>query len=159
MAGHPPLPQVAAVPTPGVERILALFGIDSPTELRVAQPILDVVGDAKALVRLVCAALVLALASAPGAFAGSTSVSGSGPLSGSASIDFVVKVPPIARLKIVSQAPSVRITEEDVARGFVDVPAGSRYELQANTAYGLAVRAGWTAHVPRTDVPFSLGFH
>jgi len=40
---------------------------------------------------------------------------------------------PMAKLRTLSQVPQVRIGEDDVLRGFVDVECGTHVELRSNS--------------------------
>jgi hypothetical protein len=57
----------------------------------------------------------------------------------SASLAVTVVVPPRALLSVESEPSSLRITEEDVARGYVDVPKASRFQVRTNTPSGWLV--------------------
>ncbi len=57
----------------------------------------------------------------------------------SASLAVTVVVPPRAVLSVESGPSSLKITEEDVARGYVDVPKASRLQIRTNTLSGWLV--------------------
>lgn len=44
-----------------------------------------------------------------------------------------------AKVTLRGQSPTVIVTREDVARGFVDLPAGPRLDVWSNSREGLAV--------------------
>src|SRR6266496_1537276 len=54
-------------------------------------------------------------------------------------ITFSATVLPYHRLDVVRQAPTLTVTPEDVARGYVDVPAGTQLRAQSNERKGFSV--------------------
>ena len=78
---------------------------------------------------LLALALAVALVPALSARAGSVS----------ASLAVTVVVPPRAVLSVESEPSSLRITEEDVAQGYVDVSNASRIQIRTNTPGGWLV--------------------
>jgi len=84
--------------------------------------------------KLVVAALIaaLSLASAP-------AVQDAGAAQRSASLQVSATVIASARLQIDHQQAQISITNEDIARGYVDVPAGSRFSVATNSRTGYFV--------------------
>ena len=93
--------------------------------------------------RLVAIALALALAAAAGAPA--PVMASEGASQAKSSVNFVVRIPVVVRLHPISQGDSVTVTAADIERGFVEVPAGSRFELIANAAHTMhfSAQGGW----------------
>lgn len=87
-------------------------------------------------------ALALAAALVPALPARAASVS--------ASLAVSVVVPPRAVLSVESEPSSLRITEEDVARGYVEVPKASRVQIRTNTP------GGWLAELQVLQGPYRL---
>lgn len=52
---------------------------------------------------------------------------------------------PMAKVRVLAQAPQVRVGEEDVVRGFVDVECASQIEVRSNSRCRVAFRpkASW----------------
>jgi hypothetical protein len=89
---------------------------------------------------LLALALAAALVSALPARAGSVS----------ASLAISVVVPPRAILSVESEPSSLQITEEDVVRGYVEVPKASRVQVRTNTP------SGWLAELQVLQGPYRL---
>jgi hypothetical protein len=87
---------------------------------------------------LLALALAAALVSALPARAGSVS----------ASLAISVVVPPRAILSVESEPSSLRITEEDVVRGYVELPKASRVQVRTNTP------SGWLAELQVREGPY-----
>ena len=67
---------------------------------------------------------------------------------------------PMAKMELLSQATKVRLTEEDVARGHVEVDLGSHVEVRSNTRCRLAFRstAAWFTAVRIHGFPRTVEF-
>lgn len=93
--------------------------------------------------RLVSIAFVLALA----AVAGSPMLAIAAPAQGAprASVSLTVRIPVAVQLRSISQGDAVTITAADIQKGFVEVPAGSRFELVANSPHTMhfAAQGSW----------------
>ena len=83
--------------------------------------------------RLVSIAFVLALAAV--AVAPEAAIAAPAQASAHSSVHFVVHVPVAVQLRSLSQGAAVTVTAADIQRGFVEVPAGSRFELVANSPH------------------------
>ena len=66
----------------------------------------------------------------------------------SASLAVSVVVPPRAILSVESEPSSLQITEEDVMRGYVEVPKASRVQVRTNTP------SGWLAELQVLQGPY-----
>lgn len=80
------------------------------------------------------------LAAAMPAQAASQVATGAGPLVARAAVDFAVAVPRVMRLLLLDHPPTISVSAEDVARGFVTV-AGPRIDLLVNDRHGFSLRA------------------
>ncbi len=81
--------------------------------------------------RLVAGALVAALAMvSPAAMAPAFAAQ-----SASQGVHFMIRIPPLVRLQMVKQAATFLVTEQDVARGYVEVAGGSLLQVTANTPW------------------------
>ena len=80
------------------------------------------------------------LATAGGSHAASQVATGSGPLAAKAAVDFAVTVPRVMRMQLLDHPPTVSVTPEDIARGYVRV-SGPRVDLLVNDRQGYSVRA------------------
>jgi hypothetical protein len=67
---------------------------------------------------------------------------------------------PMARLHVLSQVSQLNISEEDVARGYVDVDCGTHVELRSNARCRLAYRcsAAWFNGVHVYGFPRAIEF-
>jgi hypothetical protein len=69
----------------------------------------------------------------------------------------------IARVQVLSQPPDVKVTETDIARGYVEVPAPMQVAVRSNTARGYLLafetQSGFLrqAHVRGLSQPIQLG--
>lgn len=86
--------------------------------------------------KLVTAALVATLSMANVAGAKAASPAESGVNSGSARIQVSAKVASLTTLRMHRQQSNITITENDIARGYVDAPAASRIEVRTNNPQG-----------------------
>ena len=59
--------------------------------------------------------------------------------SASASIDFVIKIPLVFRVK-VQQQPPLRVTQEDIARGYVETSAPQEVQVTFNVPQSYTLR-------------------
>jgi hypothetical protein len=66
----------------------------------------------------------------------------------SASLSVSVVVPPRAILSVDSEPASLEISDEDVARGFVEVPRATRVQVRTNTPNG------WLAELQVAQGPY-----
>lgn len=86
---------------------------------------------------LVTAALVAALTMAsPGAITPAEAAQ-----SATRSIDFAVRIPPVVRVKMLSQPSVLEVTEEDARRGYVDLDAASTMQVLSNTFWNVSFQA------------------
>lgn len=91
-------------------------------------------GSAPLLALALAAALVPALPARAGSVSASLAVS--------------VVVPPRAILSVESEPSTLLVTEEDVARGYVEVPKASRVQVRTNTP------GGWLAELQVREGPY-----
>ncbi len=56
----------------------------------------------------------------------------------SQSIDFVIKIPPVMRMEVLRQAPTIQITQQDVERGYIEVSSASVLQVTANTPWAVS---------------------
>lgn len=56
-----------------------------------------------------------------------------------AHVDFAIRIPPFLRLTRLTQPRMLSIDDDDIARGFVDVPAGTHIEIATNRRDGFFV--------------------
>lgn len=97
--------------------------------------------------KLVAIAFALAMAAAAGA---PVAAMAEQPAAGARStVNLVVRIPVVARMHTLSQGEAVTVTAADIQRGFVEVPAGSRFELVANSAHTVhfAAQGAWFSAV------------
>ena len=84
--------------------------------------------------RLVVGALVAALTMVnPGAVTPAEAAR-----SATQSLDFKITIPRIMRLQVLRQIENLEITQQDVARGYVEVASGSLLEVTANTQWDVS---------------------
>jgi hypothetical protein len=57
------------------------------------------------------------------------------------SINFTIVVPPMVRLEVLRQPDRLQVSEEDAARGYVEVPAAALLKVQSNTAWQVDFRS------------------
>ena len=65
---------------------------------------------------------------------------GSGPTSVSRHLDFKVVIPDVLNLKVLNQTRTLNVTSEDVARGYVDVAAGTNLEIVSTIRSGFQLQ-------------------
>jgi hypothetical protein len=97
--------------------------------------------------KLVAIAFTLAMTAAAGAPV--SALAQQAPARARSSVKLVVRIPVVARMRTLSQGEAVTVTAADIQRGFVEVPAGSRFELVANSAHTVhfAAQGAWFSAV------------
>lgn len=85
--------------------------------------------------KLVTAALIAALSIA-GTLIPKRAYTAGPSISGSAKVVVTARVMPYAQLKILKQSMELVITNRDIARGYVDIPAASHIEIKNNNPAG-----------------------
>ena len=73
-------------------------------------------------------------------YAASEALSGAGPLTAKASIDFAVKIPRVMQMRLLGHPDALEITADDIARGSI-VVSGPRLDLLVNDRLGYVLRA------------------
>jgi hypothetical protein len=86
------------------------------------------------------ALLILCGLAARPLYAASEALSGAGPITAKASIDFTLRIPRVMQMRLLGHPDSVEITAEDVARGSI-VVSGPRVDLLVNDRLGYVLRA------------------
>ena len=92
---------------------------------------------ARALSRAAAAAAVAILAASPQM---SSAAQASGERSASVSLDFVVRIPVVLKLRSVRQPALLSVSPEDAVRGYVDVDGAIAVEIAFNARQGFRLR-------------------
>ena len=71
----------------------------------------------------------------------SSAESQTGTSSARASLDFRIVIPAIVRVKAIAQPDTLQITGSDIARGYIDLEAGSSVTLTTNSPLGYLLTA------------------
>lgn len=79
--------------------------------------------------------------------AGSTTSTGGGALSSSASLNFRIEIPAVIRVTPVSQPERLVISQRHIDQGYIDLDAGTSVKLTNNTRSGYMLTASYNAQL------------